>query len=573
MSETHQSHPSDPGDQTPSSAANWFTGWDSFTTDDAAPSIEDHALEPSASAMGAHAATAPSDDSWQTVDFPNAISMDAIDRQLLYAQPAAPAPVVSDLPLTGASPTVRMEDISEGNAQPQIDELISLIQELNQCNNALLDRVSQLEDTLDHYQANGVPPGAASSSAVGPSWHHSPHASAPASTTASESENDAGAQAQIAQLANELEFTRQAHKRQEILVETLKGQLENSQERVAQLERECALIQQKYNEQAQMVAQYDNTCRDLRARLHRQQRYTMQFKVALEKSLEVPPPSYAAAPLDPLQPDIHIPLWYEAQTSLSQELLPKIQRIQPWSSQSQSKFLEKLNLAALTDSPELRPLADTISPAILDAPATSGQGGAEPQSPPVSYTIKAEEATSPTVSSPVVELSDLTLTEANLASLPEDVLPEDVLPEDVIKAGVAEFQAVLNSLWDEEGASTDPDANPFEEGLWKDLARLIDVSPDELVKASLANNFDAFTEGATEALPHAPGDTAPAGVADLPSQAEPPQPEPATASDTDAKVTNPFIANPNWPSPLVHPLRPSRKLSSLAAVNLPKFAQ
>lgn len=95
------------------------------------------------------------------------------------------------------------------------------------------------------------------------------------------------AQAETAQLAQALEQAHQAQQKQQILIETLTAQLESSQMQVAQLERDCALTKQQYDEQIQQLRQSETACRDLRSRLHRQQQYTLQFKAALEKCLDV----------------------------------------------------------------------------------------------------------------------------------------------------------------------------------------------------------------------------------------------------------------------------------------------
>ena len=86
------------------------------------------------------------------------------------------------------------------------------------------------------------------------------------------------AQEHLTQLFQELESAHQSAQKQQILVETLTAQLESSQEQVAQLERECTLTHQRYSEQMQGTRQAEILCRDLRSRLHRQQRYTLQFK-------------------------------------------------------------------------------------------------------------------------------------------------------------------------------------------------------------------------------------------------------------------------------------------------------
>ncbi|HEY9645442.1 MAG TPA: hypothetical protein V6C88_03680, partial [Chroococcidiopsis sp.] len=138
---------------------DWFSGWDNFAdSGEAAAELSPESLAAIAQDSVPPLATTATDD-WQTVDFPNAISVDAIDRQSLYADQfsadqgsaeqaaratnsAAPT-VVSSASSTAAPSTVRVEDIPDAGTQPKIEELVSLIQELNQCNNALLDRVSQ----------------------------------------------------------------------------------------------------------------------------------------------------------------------------------------------------------------------------------------------------------------------------------------------------------------------------------------------------------------------------------------------------------------------------------------------
>ena len=89
-------------------------------------------------------------DEWQTVDFPNTVRAETLEQQALggdrhltpvpnVARPIA-RPIARTIP-PEAAPDTWTENAAGANAQPNIGELISLIQELNQCNNALLDRV------------------------------------------------------------------------------------------------------------------------------------------------------------------------------------------------------------------------------------------------------------------------------------------------------------------------------------------------------------------------------------------------------------------------------------------------
>ncbi|MBE9129237.1 MULTISPECIES: hypothetical protein [unclassified Coleofasciculus] len=129
-------------------------------------------------------------------------------------------------------------------------------------------------------------------------------------------------QTQLTRLFHTLESSHQAAQRQQILIETLSEQLQSSQERVAQLERECALTQQRYNEQSHQLLQAANTCRELKTRLNRQQQQTLQFKVALEKCLEMPPNKATEEQSLRQSRDVTTP-----------SVVPKAQPIQPWSAQ------------------------------------------------------------------------------------------------------------------------------------------------------------------------------------------------------------------------------------------------
>ena len=112
-------------------------------------------------------------------------------------------------------------------------------------------------------------------------------------------------------------------------VTELTAQLENSQQRVAQLERECSLTQASYNEQSHQLVQVENTCRELRSRLTRQQRHTLQLKVALEKCLEVPVPNYQS------QVDTEWESGDLRDTPCLPPISPQVQPIQPWSAPPQ----------------------------------------------------------------------------------------------------------------------------------------------------------------------------------------------------------------------------------------------
>jgi hypothetical protein len=87
-------------------------------------------------------------------------------------------------------------------------------------------------------------------------------------------------------LLQELAASYQMLQHQQTLTESLTEQLVSSQEQIAQMERDLALLQQSYDEQQHLLKHAEANCQNLKARLHRQQHQSLQFKAALEKCLE-----------------------------------------------------------------------------------------------------------------------------------------------------------------------------------------------------------------------------------------------------------------------------------------------
>ncbi|MEB3356111.1 MAG: hypothetical protein VKK04_05245, partial [Synechococcales bacterium] len=110
---------------------------------------------------------------------------------------------------------------------PSPEALIKLVQDLNQRNHELLDRIATLEKTLeDRQQASQVADGRLSASA-----HPLPQP------------GEGTVQNQVDYLLNQLEFAQQTVQRQEIHIQTLSEQLTASQERVSNLEQDNARLQ------------------------------------------------------------------------------------------------------------------------------------------------------------------------------------------------------------------------------------------------------------------------------------------------------------------------------------------
>lgn len=518
-----------------------------------------------------------------------------------------------------ATITALSDTLSNQTEPPDLADLISLIQELNQCNSILLDRVSQLEEALERS-------------------HTSLHLEVAPSTRGSSLPEDTPEP--TSPLLNQLEFAHQTNQRQQILIDTLTGQLDSSQERVAQLEREAALLQQRYNEQSQLLSQSESACRDLQARLQRQQRYTLQFKAALERCLEVPAPQYEMGVEISTSPAA-IP-----ETSFA----PRAQRIQPWSSHSafSSRRFTWMNIG-LDESeqsldlttPESNAVPESIEPIApaelpqlassklanlklpsfqlpavpSDSNAVDGPDGAadlafseaEQQAlRPVSYNLgnpslaadpglmrKLDEAVQPLADL----LADAMLGEADSLKVNDSYrsATAPILPQTDQASGVTDAETLLQA--------TMADA---EDALWQDLARLIDVSTEDIVKASLSGDFSAFESldfealqpdapevPSAQAVPVTPPATAPAaqGKSARTRDILPPpgvtswdSPSPIAVGLSEAALaaasgTTPAAEIPalqqgsSWPSPIVYPLRPTKKRQSLAMVDLPTFRQ
>jgi hypothetical protein len=130
-------------------------------------------------------------------------------------------------------------------------------------------------------------------------------------------------QEQTSHLLNELDASQQTAQRQQLLIETLTEQLETRQAQVAQLERECVLLQEDCNDQAHKLIAAEKQIRELQSRLHRQQRYTLQYKAALEQCLG--------------SPNADVP-----------DLNPTVQTIQPWSNQGASPDKDPIAIATVS---------------------------------------------------------------------------------------------------------------------------------------------------------------------------------------------------------------------------------
>lgn len=527
------------------------------------------------------------DNDWQTVDFPGAISLDEIAASLPESEP----------PLADRSNS----------------ELVELVQQLRQENLELRDRLAQLAEDLVQgqieYQLEAARLEQPEVVVASPQVQPVPEL--------------AITQERIAQLFHELKLSQQAAQRQQILVETITEQLESSQERIAQLERDCALTQQRYNEQLQQLWQAENTCRDLRLRLHRQQQHTLQFKAALEKCLEMPASYRQGNFMAEPNPEENIAASIATATanSLSQVLAPKNQPVKPWSvaaaladtkdAQGQSDPVFKLLHTNLESEDLEAAVSPAPQPAVKSGPVLPLTGSKPAQLEPEDPEFVANlmnlifpDGSPETTYSETTYRVDGEAPEAAIFDLSPFIAAEG---DNTTISTSEEDQALLQLLAavpltteqiGEVVPSGSPQADPEEQAdaLWEDLEKLITPSQ---VEAPEVPSLPALQE-TVEAVAIAPEveETTPASEATLEPEtfkldaraweairAHQENPVKSRSShffnltvaskggaDSSTGVaTVEQNASPSWPSPVIYPTRSAKKLSSLAAVDLPSF--
>lgn len=466
-------------------------------------------------------------DEWETVTFPGQLSIiDTLGEEADRAPTESPAsvPEVTIEATIDDLTAIAGVETAAPTTMPAPENLVQLVQDLNQCNDALLLRVTELEEALERSQV-------ALQSEI--ERHQSHPVGLPLTTL------PGPVQQQIAQLLSELDIANDGLRRTTIHNETLQAELDGSQQRVAQLERECTLLQQRFSDKTTALHQAEETCRDLKARLHRQQRYTLQFKAALEKYLNMAPGSNSKASVGVIQGQLLVPV--AAEHGGQPMTMPRSQQIQPWSAGTSDgkDFASPPNLTQL-----LRGLRGVRS-----EPAIEAQH--QPPSPPPE-TLEPRPATTPAV--PVGAMPQTQVTPgptASLATAPDPIDPwiEEPLPQPVLPDSSATALFTEPSPWGQPLPPVPP--APVTEV----------VTPSEPMSVPMP--VAVANSGHSMAAPVASSGN-PMAAPELetpPVPASPTLPAYLGASD---KAT---------PSPLVYPLRSQKKIKSLGAVELPSFGR
>ncbi|MEM6836680.1 MAG: hypothetical protein AAF609_07470, partial [Cyanobacteria bacterium P01_C01_bin.120] len=392
-----------------------------------------------------------------------------------------------------------------------------------------------------------------------------------------------------AQLLSELEQANESLKRQTLLSEALTAQLKASEERTQRLESECAILRKRKVERAQELQTAEATCADLRSRLQRQQQYTLQFKAALEKSLDTPAPQQTAQILEQTSSTIGLDSSNDPTSALptpSQTLgLPRSGSIRPWSANEAQAPTDPQLLSLMrsqpsaTDAPAAAPATQLLA---TDTPATAPATQPFPTDLPTATTEASSAATVPTATEAA---TSPTITTASVSHDADQQLWQDVeriidratptaTDESAAGASSEEPAGAEQPVKSAATASPEPaETASFTEPIpWGAPIIANEPEPAETAAApssTSASRSESVFDGA-ESLPDANNATPATTDFELPSEAY--RPSPQVTAATHIPALEAMQTAPQSPSPLVNPLRSTqRKRKSLSAVELPNF--
>ncbi|MBD2164870.1 hypothetical protein H6G64_22535 [Calothrix sp. FACHB-156] len=466
--------------------------------------------------------------------------------------------------------TTKQDWVAEPDIQQQLlvnaefQKLLALNQELRSANDDLYEQVEHLKDELADAQK-----------AI--QWQKKRFGVTESMLNQQTQELNA-AQEQIKSLFEELETAVQSVQRQEIFIETYKAQLQISQQRLAQLERECSLLQTNYSDQSQQLLQSENSCRELRTRLMRQQRQTLQFKAALEKCLEPPVPGEESSE------DTARPRNSNGRQSRfakkARSLFPNAQPIKPWSAASEALDDNLDNSlqesSAAPSQPKTEPTATPSSPwdwSDRENTSTTAKSNTAPESTPfVASSPSAENSStkpqpvSPLGSSSIDELDSLIqmFFAAQPASTPSTSTTVEINVESHPADDVTIWETVAKTVTDDE------ETNP--------------VSPQQLLgeskpKLKTSNNKEE-NDTSSPAKKSSKSTNPPVAHTTAAPENDDYWAEISQLNQVDVHLSNVSqdadgesgIDNQS-PSPVVYPQRPPKGRKSLASVELPNFRQ
>lgn len=369
------------------------------------------------------------------------------------------------------------------------------------------------------------------------------------------------AQEQIQSLVKQLETAVQTVQNQDIFLETHKAQLQLSQQRIAQLERECTLLQTNYSEQSQQLLQSENTGRELRTRLIRQQRQTLQFKAALEKCLDSPVPNDDSIE-DSVYHSHDLTGGHTRFAKKARSLFTNTQPIQPWSSET----------GFVNDN--CQDCHTQVDHSWLEASGSSTeQNDFAPISEPAESPLDVDDTPIPT-QPPLLTVDQSTVTDTDIYSPPTSNLDQQL--ENLIEMFFSAQDAPSTAPKD-----NNINTNASDELMWENLG----LNPQHHETAATAETLteeDLLTDSNSSTTEDSPS-TEFASSSNYQSSVNVPTENETnileindywselSINNLHPEPLNEYQLDQKSPSPLIYPQRPPKGRKSLASVELPNF--
>ncbi|MEH2244311.1 hypothetical protein [Nostoc sp.] len=433
----------------------------------------------------------------------------------------------------------------------EFQNLLALNEELRTANNKLYEQVEQLKDNL-----------AESEKVL--QWQKT-RSSVTESMLNQHTQELAAAQEQIKSLFQQLETAVQTVQRQEIFIDTYKAQLQISQQRLAQLERECTLLHTNNNEQSQQLLQSETVCRELRTRLMRQQRQTLQFKAALEKCLDTSVPSYDSLE-DTAKHPKDITSGQGRFSRKARSLFPNVQPIQPWSAEPESLTENVDNSWGEPSAPIPFQKNEATPPPSSSWNWTVKQNIPTPAEPGPSAKIDDSPDTPETISTSGSSNLDQqldSLIQMFFTSQPASASPPPAAKTNVeSNLGDAPIWETLATILEDDEELENPQKEELEAKINPTATTSISWTTDSVL--SPANNLLVSSTPPHTKTPVGETEDYWSEVSQL-TQLE------LSATDLSPESSGDNSNDANSPSPVVYPQRPPKGRKSLASVELPNF--
>lgn len=151
-------------------------------------------------------------------------------------------------------------------------------------------------------------------------------------------------QAQNSHLREQLQTSQTNLQQQQLNLDALQQQLQASQEAFAQLERECALLKEETLQNKHQLVLKERHINELQQRLQRQQRYSLQYKAALDECLSSHGKKRPSA---------------QVNSTVERPTAPNVVSIQPWSDSPDKKIVPSLTPSSVA-SEASKPTSDAI---------------------------------------------------------------------------------------------------------------------------------------------------------------------------------------------------------------------